>query len=136
MKNKKGSSAATGKIGPHEGQELTLMLTKEKPLAMFTEIWPLESSIPEQEFSEHVKRGGIIMREVFEPALSPPRDAPQAKVRRVLYALPTEAWRIDAMVMLCQVYHGRGWDAGLERLTGRLLGYKDEDIEAFVSRKG
>jgi hypothetical protein len=123
-------------IGPHEGIELELMLAGTKPLAMFTEVSPLETGVvPEEDFRPHVESGRIIMREVFEPAPKLPNYNGDVRTRRVLYALPEEAWRIEAMLLLCQVYETQGgWDVGLERMTGRLLGYEERQIEAFLKR--
>jgi hypothetical protein len=122
-------------IGPHEDIELELMLAGTKPLAMFTEISPLETGlVPEDDFRPHVESGRIIMRELVEP-VSPPGYEGEARRRRVLYALPQEVWRIEAMILLCQVYESQGgWDAGLERMTGRLLGYNERQIDAFLQR--
>jgi hypothetical protein len=126
-----------GEIGPHEGRELELMLSGKKPMAMFTEVLPVESQIPEQEFAEYVESGKIVKREVFEPGPRLPGHPEETKIRRVLYALPTETWRIDAMIMLSEVYQRHpGWDAGLERMIGSLLGYEAEDVEAFVQKMG
>jgi hypothetical protein len=132
-----GNEQAMGEIGPHEGRELELMLSGKKPMAMFTELWPLESQIPEEEFEKYVESGKIVKREVFELGPRLPGHPEETKIRRVLYSLPTEIWRIDAMIMLSEVYQRqRGWDAGLERMIGSLLGYEAEDIEAFVQKMG
>jgi hypothetical protein len=125
-------------IGPHEHRELELMLAGLKPLAMFVEIVPIESGIvPEAEFAPHVAAGRIVMREVFEENPRLPVSAKDARVRRVLYALPDETWRIDAFLLMSSVYDQQGgWDAGLERLTGKLLGYDDREIEAWLRKMG
>lgn len=124
--------------GPHEGRELELMLAGQKPLAMFVEIVPYESGIiPDEEFAPHVAAGRIVMREIFKTDPRLPAHARDGRVRRVLYALPNEAWRIDAMLLLFDVYEQQGgWDAGLERMTGKLLGYSDKSVEAFLRGMG
>jgi hypothetical protein len=121
-------------IGPHEEIELMLMLRGDKPMAMFTEVCPLETGIvPEEEFRPYVESGKFIMRERYEPAPSVPGYDGEVQIRRVLYALPEQAWRIEAMLLLCDVYASQGgWDEGLERMTGKLLGYGDKQIEAFI----
>jgi hypothetical protein len=109
------------------------MLAGDKPLAMFTEYATDSSVIPEKIFAQYIENGTIVMREIFELVknCSDPHD--ELHVRRVLYALPDEAWRLDAMLLLCEIYRKQGgWDEGLERMTGRLLGYEDEDIETFL----
>lgn len=123
-------------IGPHEDRELELMLAGRKPLAMFTEISPDETGvIPEADFAPHVESGRLIVREVFEPLEEEPENSGGQFVRRVLYALPEESWRIDAMLLVCRVAANlRRWDEGLERVTGELLGYDKRQIDAFVGR--
>ena len=123
-------------IGPHEDRELELMLAGRKPLAMFTELSPDETGlIPEAEFSPYVRSGRLIVREVFEPVERLSEDSGEHFVRRVLYALPEEKWRIDAMLLVCRVATKlRRWDEGLERVTGELLGYNKRQIDAFVER--
>jgi hypothetical protein len=123
-------------IGPHEDRELELMLAGRKPLAMFTELSFDETGlIPEAEFAPHVESGRLIAREVFEPIEGAPGDSEGHFVRRVLYALPEEKWRIDAMLLVCRVATNlRRWDEGLERVTGELLGYDKRQIDAFVER--
>lgn len=136
MTNAQDDTEPAAGIGPHEGRELALMLAGQKPLAMFVEIVPIESGIvPDVAFAPHVAAGRIVMREVFDPAPRLPVDVKDARVRRVFYALPGEAWRIDAMLLVCRVYEQQGgWDAGLERVTGKLLGYADDEIEAFLRK--
>lgn len=123
---------------PHEERELELMLAGRKPLAMFVEIVPYESGIvPDEEFAPHVAAGRIVMREVFKTDPRLPAHVRDGRVRHVLYALPNEAWRIDAMLLLFDVYEQQGgWDAGLERMTGKLLGYSDKSVEAFLRGMG
>jgi hypothetical protein len=118
----------------HGGRELELMLAGRKPLAMFYELVPMDAGlVPDEEFAPHVAAGRIVMREVFEPVAGLPEGTKDARLRRVLYALPGETWRIDAMILLCQVYRQQGgWDVGLERLTGKLLGYDDQQIETWI----
>src|SRR5438128_1255759 len=118
--NEEGQSDSEDGTAPHEGRELELMLAGRKPLAMFVEIVPYESGIiPDEEFAPHVAAGRIVMREVFKTDLRLPASVRDGRVRHVLYALPNEAWRIDAMLLLFDVYDQQGgWDAGLERMTG------------------
>jgi len=117
-----------------ERRELALMLAGKKPLAMYYEVVPIDAGlVPEAIFAPHVATGRIVMREAFEPTSVPAGIVKDAKLRRVLYALPGETWRIDAMLLLCEVYRQQGgWDAGLERLTGKLLGYDDDQIETWL----
>lgn len=123
-------------IGPHEDRELELMLAGRKPLAMFTEISPIETGlIPEADFAPHVTSRRFIMSETFERREKLPNDNRDLYLRRVIYALPPEEWRINAMLLVCEIATGlRRWDEGLERVIGRLLGYEDHQIDIFVKK--
>jgi hypothetical protein len=125
-------------IGPHEDRELELMLAGKKPLAMFTELSPIETGlIPEAEFAPYVSSGRVVMREALEPANGAQESLQGVSIRRVLYALPGEVWRIEAMLLVCQVANRLArWDEGLERVIGKLLGYEDRQIEAFIRKLG
>jgi hypothetical protein len=46
-------------------------------------------------------------------------------MRRVLYALRGEEWRIDAYILMRKTADKSGWNEGFERLEGSLLGYLD-----------
>ncbi len=86
--------------------------------------------IPEREFEPHVAAGRIIERQHID---LPRKDARVVKgikeqqigMRRVLYALPGERWRIDAYLLLWKIAEKSGWNEGFERLEGTLLGYED-----------
>ena len=86
--------------------------------------------ILEREFEPHVAAGFIVKREHLEP---PAANAPVVKgqrigIRRVLYALRGEKWRIDAYLLLWKTAEKSGWNEGferLERMEGSLLGYED-----------
>jgi hypothetical protein len=123
-------------IGPHEDRELELMLNGQKPLAMFTEISPIETGvIPEDEFAPFVQSGRLIMREVFEPTQGMPGRPEKLFIRRVLYAFPEEVWRIEAILLVCEIVARlQRWDEGLERVTGKLLGYSDRQIDVFIEK--
>ncbi|MBW8302293.1 MAG: hypothetical protein K0M60_22105 [Hydrogenophaga sp.] len=116
-------------VGPHEGKELELMKVRLKPLSMFTEELDSEYEMfPEQEFDENVATEGWVKRENVE-------EHQQGKLRRVFYALPEQAWRIDAMLAVNDLYEdflpGRRPD--FERMIGYLLGYDRVDVERYIS---
>ena len=50
-------------IGPHEGRELELMLSGEKPLAMFSDVIASGFEWPDAEFQPHVSSGRLIKKE-------------------------------------------------------------------------
>ena len=51
---------------------------------------------------------------------------------RVLYALPEESWRINAYILLLKTSKKSGWSEGFERMEGSLLGYTDEQNDAYL----
>jgi hypothetical protein len=120
-------------IGPHEEQELTLMQEGRKPLAMFLEATPPEfKTFPEEEFDSLVAQGKLVKHVSMAVFADPSGNDRQH--RRVLYALPSEEWRIPAFLFVQEIYDSLapGWRPDLERVIGRLLGYADEDIDDFL----
>ena len=120
-------------VGPHEGRELELMLSGRKPLSMFVE--PVDSEFeyfPEEEFDSLVANGKIVKRVSVEPITDP--QGKESQIRRVLYARPQEAWRIDAVLLVQALYNSLspGWRPDLERVIGLLLGYDRADIERYI----
>jgi hypothetical protein len=124
----------------HTGRELALMLAGTKPLAVFCDEYPSLHGvkvIPEKEFEPHVAAGRIVKREEITP---PAPDAPVVRghgtgTRRVLYALPHEAWRIEAYLLLWRVAEKSGWSGGFERMEGILLGYEDWQNDYHIERR-
>jgi hypothetical protein len=124
----------------HTGRELAMMLAGAKPLAAFTDDYPNpfgESSIPEKEFEPHVGAGRFVKRESNEPPSpnAPVIDGQPIGLRRVLYALPGEEWRIDAYLKLWETAKITGWTEQLEREEGTLLGYEDWQNEIHIARQ-
>jgi hypothetical protein len=121
-------------VGPHEGRELELMLSGSKPLSMFVEPIPPEFDVfPEEEFHSLVAQGRLV-KEVSIETLPGPGDK-KRQVRRVLYALPGEEWRIRAVLLVQHLYTTLpGWP-DLDRVIGILLGYERRDIEQFVETR-
>jgi hypothetical protein len=121
-------------IGPHEGQELELMKAGTKPLSMFLEEVPSsEAYFPEDEFDRLVSEGKLMKRVSLEVFVGP--DGRSKNFRRILYSLPSEKWRIEAILLVQKIYSSHsGWRPDLDRVIGSLLGYDVEDIEYFVSR--
>jgi hypothetical protein len=106
------------------------MLAGKKPLAIFS--WVSRGGItyeeaPEEEFDPHVSSGLFVKGEL---QLNPNEEV---SVRYVFYALKSESWRISAIqVVLQQMQRMRRVDEGVERIRGALLGYSDEEIDAYV----
>ncbi|MEX2642606.1 MAG: hypothetical protein WD270_04090 [Acetobacterales bacterium] len=99
-------SDGTGRIGPHEGRELELMLAGRKPLAMFSDARQHRDLFPEDDFAPHVAAGRIIRGE--RSFLS----HGGIDVVCIYYALPGEAWRIDAVHRIQQACPYRPAPAG------------------------
>lgn len=103
----------------HTGRELGLMLAGSKPLSYFIDV---EGQFPAvmvryfRLFDSHVDRGNLVRRDHFS-AESGHRH------HRILFALPGEEWRMQAMIELMTSFDA--WTEYLERRQGELLGYQD-----------
>jgi hypothetical protein len=120
-------------VGPHEDHELELMKEGTKPLAMFVEpLGPEFDYFPEEEFDALVAKEKIVKHVSLESIVGP--DGKEHKVRRVLYALPEEVWRIKAILLIQHIYDTQspGFRPDLERLIGALLGYNCADVESYI----
>ncbi len=120
-------------IGPHEGQEIALMLAGEKPLALFSGFVGETQIVPDGEFEPHVREGRLLKREWEVPL---PHEEGMPPFRHVLLALPDEAWRLDDAYDILNHHEGdprRHSDDGHVRM-GWLLGYSEEAIGAFIVR--
>jgi hypothetical protein len=119
----------------HTNRELWLMLKGEKPLAVFHDAPPWQSqALCEmcERFEPHVAEGRFVKHEYLDT--SQPEGYPSLKW--VFYALPKQAWRIDAYLLLKETAKLSGWNDGFERMEGSLLGYTDEQNTIHLSRKG
>tara|TARA_S200000501_G_C20652794_1_gene668270 strand:+ start:323 stop:760 length:438 start_codon:yes stop_codon:yes gene_type:complete len=120
-------------IGPHEGQEIALMLAGEKPLALFSGFADDTGNIPDPDFEPHVRAGTFVKRE-FQVDL--PSEEGLPPFRHVLLARPEDTWRIDDAYAILNGHTGdprRHSDDAHVRM-GRLLGYSEEAVAAFAKR--
>jgi len=111
----------------HTGRELLLMLAGKKPLAAFVEEHPLrteQSSIPEAYFDPYVAEGRFLKKVEIS------RSKRTGGIRRVLYAVPDQQWRMESYIMLWELAEKHGWNDGFEKIEGYLLGYETE-IDPF-----
>jgi hypothetical protein len=114
-------------IGPHEGRELELLLTGEKPVARFR----LDGLSEEYEarFRGAVARGEILKFDF--PAAEP-------HLHRRFYCRHGEEWRVKVMDLIDRSLADRtlaGFsEEDLHRLDGTLLGYQKSDIDIFIER--
>lgn len=112
----------------HTNRELKMMLDGRKPLAVFSEIYPSNVDfeiIPESYFLPYVESGLFVKREYVG-------GLEATKVRYVLYAKFSEAWRIDAYILLRLTSEKVGWNQGFERMEGALLGYEEWQNDAYI----
>lgn len=109
----------------HTNRELPMMLAGDKPLAVFCDSYAPGSDSKvmwDEMFEPYVQAGRFIKREHIE---IDSRDASNS-MSWILYALPNEAWRIDAYILMKKTAKISGWNDGFERMEGSLLGYTDE----------
>jgi len=116
-----------GRIKPHEGSELALMLKGTKPLARFAIEHKTGDTLAEIEtaFRPHVERG-TFLRFQFKGE----------EFDRLYYCLPTEEWRVKLLELIdtaleAGVHEFSIYD--LHRIDGTLLGYSKKDIEYFIA---
>ncbi len=116
----------------HTNRELGLMLRRQKPLAIFSDV---EGTFPEvvlrylRMFDRHVLAGEFVKAEHRH------RFNLRGELRvilMILYALADEAWRIDEMIELHEQPSIR--TAEDERRFGTLLGYTDEQNDIWIAR--
>jgi hypothetical protein len=93
----------------------------------------------ERKFEEHVTAGRLVKCAYSEELAFDPRLGRRLKGKTLLYALPNEAWRISAMRLVLQVngklsrLEGPGPDEAIDRMMGALLGYTDEEMDAYIA---
>jgi hypothetical protein len=115
------------------------MLKGDKPLAVFTEpvIGHGDGDTGDgQDFDRHVRAGALLFHEAVETWEDASGiDCPTIRGRRTrLYAVPDEAWRISAYLLLQRVSARSPWNDSLERLQGALLGYTEQQTEEWLRR--
>lgn len=103
----------------HTNRELGLMLAGKKPLASFADgrdRFPEVVSRYLRLFDRHVASGKIARFDHFS-------EASWGDCHHILFALPGEEWRFQAMLDL--VLCDEPWTIAHERRQGELLGYDD-----------
>jgi hypothetical protein len=113
------------------------MVAGKKSLAMFyAEVGELpdEELIPENRFTPYVRSGDFVRGETTVVGAYHPRLKRNVEVKYVFYALRQEAWRIPAMILvLNQQLKVRMPSEAMDRITGALLGYTEEEIDAYCT---
>ncbi|HCJ6432739.1 hemin receptor [Acinetobacter baumannii] len=111
-----------GKLGPHEGQELELLLSGHKSIALFYDLLPTE-------FVKHLEQGSLSMlSKDIETSLSLPfsimliyKDASLADLNELMLCIENslKATQLEEHLEL-------------NRRIGQLLGYSTQDIEFYI----
>jgi len=122
----------------HDGHELELMLAGRKPLSFFYEDADIPcagSAVPEADFDRYVKTGIFCKGETVISGSIHPRTGRPVRTRYVFYSTKAEQWRITAMILVLKTMlrTERRPDEGLDRMTGSLLGYTDEQNDEYIS---
>ena len=123
----------------HTGRELELLCAGTKPLAWFIFSMDYEQDLyvaHRAQFAPLVDSGRLVEASYDETLTYDPKLERNLLVRTVLYALPEEAWRMPALRMILEVsctHRDIGHNEIINRLMGRLLGYTEQEIEAFVA---
>jgi hypothetical protein len=115
----------------HTNRELALMLQGSKPLAYFSGQYPPPpevEEIPETLFDPYVAAGRFVKREYVVPM----SEGKVLGTYHVLYALPNQEWRINAMILLLDTAAKAGWSEGFERMYGSLLGYEAWQNDIYI----
>lgn len=97
-------------IGPHEGQELDLMLAGTKHIAMLECVY--------EEFEQCLQQGRF-------------KHIAHDEYTHIIYA-PDYEQKAQEFIKLIEESRARGFVADLERKIGRALGYSEQDIEAYL----
>ena len=98
---------------------------------------PLRTSARHRPVIPELQRAGkFVTREFVGPLQGPPPTdrSEMLGIRRLFYARPSEAWRIDAYIMMITAAAKAGWSEGLERLEGSLLGYEEWQTDLELER--
>ena len=107
-------------IGPHEGQELELMLAGSKNLALF------EQGLMPDGFSEPVEAGifGVLK---FYPL-------PNVGYYGLIVYVQGSLEKAERLRDLIVSSVGKGFQEHIEREIGKLLGYSDAAVDAYVEK--
>ena len=105
------------------------MLAGEKPLAMFSDIIPASFDWQEDKFDQYVKNGKLVKTvKIYN------HETSQFPTKIVYYALQSEIWRIEKLDKINnEIISLRRKPTDQDDIdTGRLLGYSEQQITAFL----
>jgi hypothetical protein len=119
----------------HTGRELLLMLRGDKPMSFFSYRSDDRSGIKEDidaSFYPYIRDKKIVK---FEHKMIQKRnDESTFEIEYLIYTLPSETWRANALIVLKEAGARSGWSEGMERMEGVLLGYSDRENDIFIER--
>jgi hypothetical protein len=110
-------------LGPHEGRELELLLSGEKPIAFFYE------GIPD-EFLPYLESGILKSR-----TKATTTRIPNIQMENILIYKDVAIEQVDELISVIELSLNQpkaGFVPELERRIGQLLGYREEDIEFYL----
>jgi len=112
------------------GRELKMMLSGEKLLAAFfqDDLISEFDALDGQNFDPWVESGKIIRREI-ETELN------GIWVKYILFAPASEAWRIEAYLVLLEFRTSRSWTPELEWVEARIYGLPPEQCDRLVKHR-
>ena len=122
----------------HTNRELQLMLEGRKPLAFFCDeisFLPNEEIIPEASFAPYVESGQFVRSQVTYEESFVPKLGRNARILYVFFAAKAEAWRIPAFLLTQDVARRMGHSEAIERIQSALLGYTQEEVDAWCQRQ-
>ncbi|GAA5162967.1 hypothetical protein [Viridibacterium curvum] len=125
----------------HTNRELELMLAGKKPLAIFCDdlsVFPNDVIFPESQFLPHVISGRFVQDSIVIEGDYIASLGRKAQLKCLFYALAGQAWRIPAMIQLIEIRNRTPamWQSeGLERYESTLLGYTDEEVDAWCDHR-
>lgn len=113
----------------HGGRELDLMTKGLKPLSVFSHVDPASglASFLRRYFDPLVDASRLISGRIADEEFGSGFMAPA-----VMYALPSEAWRIQAYRLLADSARMAPWNDALEFTQGFLLGYTREQNDIWL----
>lgn len=115
----------------HTGRELSLMLAGSKPMSYFVYYEGDEFRNPIEEAFEPYVASKAIERQEYCLILG---KTVQRRAVYIVYTLPGEGWRGNALILLKKSAFKSGWSEGMERMEGALLGYEDWQNDLHIER--
>ena len=109
-------------LGPHEGRELELLLSGEKPIALFYEEVP-------DEFLSHLNSDNL--KKIMKTF--PTQHANKTITFCLIYKNAPKSHLNELLSILEQSLLQKGFQPTIECRIGQLLGYREIDIEYYLN---